>query len=118
MPMSIIAKQQDLSRKHLHTLLTALKSAGLVRSVLGPGGGFVLARSPAHIRLNEILRALEGPTSVVHCVADERTCDKARECAARRVWQELSEAIENMLANVTLEDMSSPTGHARVRSGK
>ena len=105
--MSTVAKSQGLSRKHLHALLTALKSAGLVHSVRGPGGGFVLTRSPDQIRLNEILHALEGPISVVHCVLDKQACDRADRCAARRVWQQLSAAIESVLDNVTLEDMTA-----------
>ena len=51
--MSAVAERQDLSRKYLHALLTTLKSAGLVRSVRGAGGGFLLARPPAEIRISE-----------------------------------------------------------------
>ena len=106
--MSTIADRQDLSRKHLHALLTSLKSAGLVRSIRGPGGGFVLARPSAEIRLSEVLQALEGPLSLVHCVADPQACDKANRCAARRVWQDVSAAMEDLLDNVSLADMSAP----------
>ena len=59
--MSTVAERQGLSRKYLHTLLTTLKTAGLVRSVRGAGGGFVLARPPAEIKLSEVITALEGP---------------------------------------------------------
>lgn len=106
--MSTVAERQRLSRKYLHALLTALKSAGLVRSVRGFGGGFVLARPPAEIRLSEVLRALEGPLSLVDCVADMRACDRARGCPARRVWQEVAGAVENVLDNVTLQDLVAP----------
>ena len=81
--MSAIADRQALSRKHLHALLTSLKSAGLVDSTRGPGGGFELTRSPARIRLSEILHALEGPLSLVHCVSDKRACVRSNGCAAR-----------------------------------
>ena len=106
--MSAIAERQGLSRKHLHALLTSLKSAGLVRSIRGPGGGFVLTRSPDQIKLSEVLRALEGPLSLVDCVADRRSCDRANRCAARGVWQKLSGAIEEVLDGVTLEDLVGP----------
>jgi Rrf2 family cysteine metabolism transcriptional repressor len=105
--MSTIAVSQGLSRKHLHTLLTSLKSAGLVRSVRGPGGGFVLSRPPDRIRLSEVLHALEGPLSLVHCVADRRACERSNGCPARDVWQRLSKAIESMLDSVTLKDLVS-----------
>lgn len=103
--MSTLAQRQGLSRKYLHALLTALKSAGLVHSVRGPGGGFVLARPPAQIKLSDILHAAEGPLSLVDCVADRRACHRSKRCPARRVWRDLSGAIEDVLDNVTLEDM-------------
>ncbi len=104
--MSTVAERQGLSRKHLHTLLTSLKKAELVQAIRGPGGGFVLARPPAEIRLSDILRAVEGPLSVVDCVSDETACDKAGDCAARQIWKEVSGAIEESLDRVTLEDMT------------
>ena len=103
--MGTIARRQQLSRKHVHVLLAGLKSAGLVRSVRGRHGGFLLTRPPQEIRLSEVLRALEGPLSLVDCVADGRVCDRADRCVARRVWQELSRAVESMLGDVTLDDM-------------
>lgn len=116
--MGTLAEREDLSRKYLHALLTALKSAGLIRSVRGTGGGFVLARSPSQIRLSEVLHALEGSLSLVDCVADTRACAKSNQCPARRVWQELSGAIENVLDNVTLEDLISPPDATGSRFGR
>lgn len=115
--MSAIAERQGLSRKHLHTLLTSLKSAGLVRSIRGPGGGFVLAKVPSEIRLSEVLHALEGPLALVHCVPDRRACDRANRCAARNVWQKLSGAIEEVLDGVTLEDLVGQDAKARSKLG-
>ena len=108
--MSTVAERQGLSRKHLHALLTALKKAGLVRSIRGPGGGFVLTRPPGQITLSEVFRALEGPLTLVHCVPDRRTCGRATRCAARQVWQELTSAVEHVLDGVTLEEMAFPDG--------
>ena len=105
LPMSAIGERQGLSRKHLHELLTSLKSAGLVRGIRGPGGGFVLTEVPSEIRLSEVLRALEGPLALVHCVSDSRACDRVNRCAARKLWQKLSGAIEEILDGATLEDL-------------
>jgi Rrf2 family cysteine metabolism transcriptional repressor len=113
--MSTIAERQGLSRKHLHSLLTSLKSAGLVRSVRGPGGGFLLSKVPNQIRLSEVLRALEGPLSLVHCVADRRACDRVNRCAARKVWQNLTEALEEVLDGVTLQDLVGQDGDGRAK---
>lgn len=110
--MSDLAERESLSRKYLHTLLTALKKAELVRSVRGTGGGFLLTRAPSEIRLSEILHALEGPLSLVDCVGDERACGKANRCTARRFWAELSGTIESSLEKVTLEDLIASEGQA------
>ena len=74
--METVAREQELSRKHLHNLLTALKEAGLVESIRGARGGFVLARPPEDIRLREILEAVEGPLSLVTCVGRREACRK------------------------------------------
>lgn len=109
-----LAGQQGLSRKYLHTLLASLKKAGLVEAIRGPGGGFVLSRSPAEIRLSEVLRAVEGPFALVDCVDNANGCERSNGCVARGVWSELSSAIEQMLGGITLADLITPTGSACV----
>ncbi len=101
--MSQLANRERISQKYLHTLLTSLKAAGLVRTIRGAGGGFVLARPPAEIRLNEILHAVEGPLSLVDCVTHPAQCRRSGRCTARGIWQELSETIERTLSGYTLE---------------
>ncbi|UCF79241.1 MAG: RrF2 family transcriptional regulator [Candidatus Eiseniibacteriota bacterium] len=103
-PASVIAREQGVSAKYLHALLTVLKSAGLVRSVRGTGGGYALTRPPSRIRISEVVQALEGPLSLVECVGDERGCERAERCAARDIWLALSNAIESTLSSLTLED--------------
>ena len=103
--MEDIARNNDISRKYLHTLLTTLKSAGLVRSIRGSGGGFELARAPSQIKLNEVMLVLEGSLSLVYCVEDKSLCERAEHCVTRDVWRELSNALERTLAGITLEDL-------------
>jgi len=105
--MSDLAEKENLSIKYLHTLLTRLKSAGLVQSIRGAGGGFILARAPSRIKLNEILHVLEGHLSLVDCVNGPKVCKKSNSCTARRVWAGLSETIDQALAGVTLKDLIS-----------
>ena len=103
--MSVLAERESVSRKYLHGILVALREAGLVRSVRGPGGGFLLARDPSEIKLSQIFHALEGPLSLVDCITNEQACDKTEDCTARRVWTELSQTIEDALDGVTLEGL-------------
>ena len=115
--MATVAERQGISRKYLHILLTALKNAGLVRSLRGAGGGFALMRPPREIRLSEILRALEGPLSPVDCVEDGQACRKSGVCPARRVWQEVTDALETALDGVTLESVAANKKRRPARSG-
>ena len=113
--MSTLAERQHLSRKYLHALLTPLKDAGLVRSIRGPGGGFVLAKPPSRITLRDILLAVEGPLSLVDCVADADACDRASRCSAHRAWRDLSHAIEGAMNSVNLEALAAQPPRARAR---
>ncbi len=103
--MRTIAEDQGISLKYLHAILTILKGAGLVRSVRGAGGGYVLSRPPSRIKVSEVVEALEGSLSLVECVDHEKHCERAAYCAARDVWVKLSSVIQNTLSNLTLEDV-------------
>jgi len=100
-----IAERQGISLKYLHSLLGALRGAGLVRAVRGRGGGYELARRPEEIDLAELLRVLEGSLVPAPCVEEEGACDRAVGCVAREVWQELGAAIEGLLSRLTLGDL-------------
>ena len=103
--MNTMARNQELSPKYLHALLTTLKSAGLVRSLRGAKGGYTLARPPSKIKVSEVIQGLEGSLSIVDCVEDKILCKRSEHCITRDVWDELSKAIENVLENWTLEDL-------------
>ena len=105
--MSAIAENQDLSRKYLHNLLTSLKAAGLVRSVRGAGGGYVLARPPAKILVSDVVRALEGSFSPVDCIDDSTLCTRSSACVTREVWQKLGTAMEEVLSSITVEYLAN-----------
>ena len=103
--MRAISEKHGISRKYLHALLTNLKAAGLVRSVRGAGGGYVLARAPATIQVAEVVRVLEGSLSPAECVEDNKLCDRSSECVALSLWARVNEAIEEVLGNISLADM-------------
>jgi Rrf2 family cysteine metabolism transcriptional repressor len=107
--LKVIAQRQDISVKYLEQLMTVLRSGGFVRSVRGSKGGYVLARPPEQIKLNEILYCLEGPVSTVECVENEDYCGRAADCAARQVWTKVEMAIDNVLKSITLKDLVDRT---------
>lgn len=114
-PISLrdIASQQQLAEKYLEQLLTALRKAGLVQTVRGAQGGYLLSAPPDQISVGQVLVALEGDMLLVDCLRDN-ICGNTEHCAARKVWKRLSDSILSALNSITLQDMINdsltPTG--------
>ena len=100
-----IARRQEVSEKYLEHSISALRKAGLVRSVRGARGGYILAKSPSEIRLSKIMEVLEGSMAPVDCVDDPQVCHRANLCVTRDIWVKMKEAIDNILKSTTLQDM-------------
>jgi len=104
--IKIIAHRQEISVKYLEQLMAILKSAGLVRSIRGSKGGYLLAKGPNRIKLSDVFNALEGPSAItVECLENENYCARAADCVARQLWAEVEAAIENVLQSITLQDL-------------
>ena len=65
--ISVIAKRQQIPEDYLRQLLTQLRAAGIVRSVRGPHGGYMLARDPAIVTMGDVIEVLEGPPEKMPC---------------------------------------------------
>ena len=104
-PLKIIAQRQDISVKYLEQLIAALRSGGIVRSIRGARGGYILAKPPDQIKLIEVFNCLEGPVTTVECVEDQDYCRRATDCAARLLWVQVQKAIKSVLESVTLQDL-------------
>ena len=100
-----IAATQDISPKYLVQIITSLKAAGLVTSVRGSGGGYVLSRPPSQITLGEIIRTLEGSIAPVHCVNNHESCPRTDLCITHDVWVQIKDAMDNVLNSLDLESM-------------
>lgn len=105
-----ISKRQKISDLYLEQLFNRLKTAGLLRSVRGPKGGFLLTRPPVEIRLIDIFEAMEGPIAPVDCVGDATLCDRADSCVTRDVWVEMKKAMVRVLESTTLQDLVKRKG--------
>jgi len=103
--IKVIAERQNISNKYLEQLIAIVKTAGLVRSIRGPHGGYVLAKSPQDIKLSDIFRVLEGSVFTVECVENKEACEQYADCVTRRLWLEVNNAILNVLDNKTLYDL-------------
>ena len=100
-----IAKRQEVSEKYLEHSISALRKAGLVRSIRGARGGYLLARLPSEIRLSQIMEVLEGSMAPAECVDDSQVCQRAQLCVTRDIWAKVKEATDNILESITLQDM-------------
>lgn len=103
--ISQICKAQNLSPKYVSRLVIALRKSGMIYSIRGAGGGYKLKRKPMHITLLEIVEAMEGPISIVGCVACPKSCAKSGDCAARRTWCSLNKRIRGVFEHITLQDI-------------
>ena len=104
-PLAEIAKRQELSAKYLEQLIILLKGAGLIRSVRGRRGGYVLARKPGQISVGEIVETLEGKLSVVDCVLEPELCYRATECPTRDIWVGITDVVKKQLFSLSLGDI-------------
>ena len=100
-----IAHRQQISLPYLEQLVAPLKAGGLVRSIRGAGGGILLARKAAEIKLSEVISLLEGPTLLVDCVNEPDLCDRSDYCVTRDIWEELKTAIDGVLESTTLHSL-------------
>lgn len=99
-----ISLRQEISEKYLEQIITILVKAKYVTSVRGTNGGYSLAKSTSEYSVGDILRVTEGSIAPVACVEDGN-CDKAENCIAWSVWNEVYEAVNNVVDNITLEDL-------------
>jgi len=100
-----IASQEDISNKYLEQLMTILKTSGLVRSLRGPKGGYMLAKPPNEVKLDEVFTVLEGPLVTVECLQHPEYCPRCAECITRQVWSDVQDAILGVLEAINLQDL-------------
>ncbi len=104
LPLTQVAKRQDVSLNYLEQLAIKLKKAGLLRSVKGPGGGYILAKDQHDITVYEMLHCLESDLSV------SGTQEEAKQSGVLRMlksqlWDELDARNQEFLRGVTLADL-------------
>ncbi|MDF9407664.1 MAG: HTH-type transcriptional regulator CymR [Pelotomaculum sp. PtaB.Bin013] len=117
-PLVRVAERQGISEGYLEQLMTFLRKGGLVRSVRGAQGGYLLSREPARITAGEVVRCLEGPINPTGCVSedDPEICARAETCATRVMWERIRESIAGVLDSTTLEDLCKEAEKMRLSS--
>jgi Rrf2 family iron-sulfur cluster assembly transcriptional regulator len=107
-PLSHISEAENISITYLEQLFTKLRKAGVVNSVRGQSGGYVLAREAAFINVAEIIMAAEENILFTRCGASEHAgCTKTgTQCKTHNLWEELTSHVYGFLSSITLEDLA------------
>ena len=108
-PISLadIADRQEISLSYLEQLFAKLRRGGLVRSVRGPGGGYLLAREDTETRISDIILAVDEPIRATRCTPGQPfgcRINKSR-CTTHDLWEELGNQIYLYLSSVTVADV-------------
>ena len=101
-----IASRQEIPEPYLDQLLTTLRRAGFIRSVRGPQGGHALIREPHDVKLSEVMISLEGSLAPIACVDDPDACTREGGCVQREVWEQVRDATQAILENVSIGDLA------------
>jgi len=108
LPLREIAEQESISLNFLEQIVPDLRRNGLISSVRGSRGGYMLSRPPAEINIGDIVRAVEGPIAPVDCLAenaDDPCCNRKDGCLTRQVWEKLRDKINDVLDDVSLDEL-------------
>ncbi|ADG05344.1 RrF2 family transcriptional regulator [Kyrpidia tusciae] len=124
-PMSTrqIAEIEGIPEPFLDQIMVLLRRAGIVKSVRGVNGGFLLAQSPDRVSVGEVVRVLEGSLLLIGCVDEENGdmwCERTPICHTRKVWVKLNEGITKALGSLTLAEVvetEEPTSQAQAGKG-
>ena len=107
-PLKDVAQRQKIGGSYLESIVKQLTRAGLVRSMRGAGGGYWLSGRPEDYTVGDILRQMEGKLAPVHCDNVEncgRVCLRADECVTMEVWEQIHNAISEVVDRITLADL-------------
>jgi Rrf2 family transcriptional regulator, cysteine metabolism repressor len=108
-PISLkrISQDQKISMKYLENIMRLFINAGIVMSVKGKAGGFILAREPEKIKMGDVVNVAEGVVMPIHCITDSSKCPRVATCPAKYMWKDLQEGIFSHLNTRTLSDLVS-----------
>lgn len=116
--MVAISERQNISLSYLEQLFGRLRKGGLVRSIRGAHGGYVLARPAAKISVARIMEAVAEPMAATSCDGDpDHGCRGHERCITHDLWKELDRQIEGFLVTVSLADVISKSGCKSGQSG-
>jgi len=117
-PVSEIAKRQNISLKYLEKLISKLKQGNIIQSHRGPFGGHMLARPADEITVGDLVRLLEDTGAITDCAETDTKicgeCNQAGECITQWVWIEASQAMFERLDSITIASLLEKFDNGRI----
>lgn len=107
-PIRELARRNDVPRRFLEQIMMELKAQGLVQSVAGVRGGYVLARTPDRITMGQVVRNFDGILAPIACVSTHgyRRCSQESVCRFRRVFLVARNVVSEFMDNATLAEVA------------
>jgi Rrf2 family protein len=107
-PTRELARRNDVPRRFLEQIMMELKAQGLVQSMAGVRGGYVLAKTPDRITMGQIVRIFDGILAPIACVSTHgyRRCSQESVCRFRRVFLVARNVVSELMDNATLAEVA------------
>ncbi len=112
-----IAQKQEISDKYLEQLLAPLRSSGIIYTMRGNKGGYVLGKDPREVSLYEVVNIVEGSLAPVPCVDRPEICQRSPSCVTREVWVGLKGRIVDELKSISLAQLAAKQDAAEADIG-
>ncbi|WP_392344271.1 Fe-S cluster assembly transcriptional regulator IscR [Pseudoalteromonas prydzensis] len=104
-PLADISERQEISLSYLEQLFARLRKNGLVSSVRGPGGGYLLGRETHAISVGDVINAVDESIDATRCHGATGGCQSGMRCLTHTLWSDLSARIEDFLNGITLAEL-------------
>lgn len=117
-PLREISERQNISERYLEQIFAELKKAGLIRSIRGAHGGYLLNHQPEEISLADILGVLEGKIAPEINIKNEQGEEEVFQTVAQEIWLKLEEGLQELMKSITLADLKVRTEEVRREKGE
>jgi len=109
----ILAEKEEVSYQLTCKLMQKLNTAGLVKSQMGPKGGFFLDKKPSEITLAAVVDVIQGPVTLNRCFHGIGICPRQSKCPISKRLAELQEYIGRFFKSITLSQFLESTNEKK-----
>ena len=119
-PVSLkrVSKNQDISAKYLENIMRLLVKEGIVQSVKGKCGGFLLSKPPEKISVYDIIKITHGPVFPLRCIEYPESCKRMKTCAPRDMWIGLNKVMIKYLSEISISTLTKNQKSKYISLGK